>query len=43
MAGKRRQHGMSIITLIFILAVLGGGGAIAMKAFPSFLEYQAAN
>ena len=41
MAGKRRQGGMSIITLIFILAVLGAVGAIAMKAFPSFLEYQA--
>ena len=41
MAGKRRQGGMSIITLIFILAVLAGVGAIAMKALPSFLEYQA--
>jgi hypothetical protein len=41
MTGKRRQGGMSIITLIFILAVLAGVGAIAMKALPSFLEYQA--
>ena len=41
MAGKRRQRGLSIISLIFILAVLGGVGAIAMKALPSFLEYQA--
>ena len=32
---------MSIITLIFILAVLAGVGAIVMKALPSFLEYQA--
>ena len=41
MVGKRRQGGMSIITLIFILAVLAGVGAIVMKAMPSFLEYQA--
>jgi hypothetical protein len=41
MAGKSRQRGISIVTLIFILAVLGGVGAIAMKALPSFLEYQA--
>jgi hypothetical protein len=42
MAVKSRQHGMSIVTLIFILAVLAGVGAIALKALPSFLEYQAA-
>jgi hypothetical protein len=42
MAGKSRQAGMSIITLIFILAVLGAVGAVALKAFPSVLEYQAA-
>jgi hypothetical protein len=41
MAGKSRQRGMSFVTLIFILAVLGGVGAIAMQALPSFLEYQA--
>ena len=41
MAGKSRQRGISMVTLIFILAVLGGVGAIAMKALPSFLEYQA--
>lgn len=42
MAVKSRQQGMSIITLIFILAVLGAVGAVALKAFPSVLEYQAA-
>jgi hypothetical protein len=41
MAGKTHQRGISMITLIFILAVLGGAGAMAMQALPSFLEYQA--
>ena len=41
MAGKSRQRGISMITLIFILAVLGVVGAVGLKAFPSFLEYQA--
>jgi hypothetical protein len=41
MAGKSRQRGISMVTLIFILAVLGGLGAVGMKALPSFLEYQA--
>lgn len=42
MAVKSRQRGMSIITLIFILAVLGAVGAVALQAFPSVIEYQAA-
>ena len=42
MAVKSRQAGMSIITLIFILAVLGAVGAVALQAFPSVIEYQAA-
>ena len=37
---RSKQRGISFVTLIFILAVLGGVGAIAMKALPSFLEYQ---
>jgi hypothetical protein len=41
MAGKSRQRGISFLTLLFILAVLGGAGAVAMQALPSFLEYQA--
>lgn len=40
MAVKSRQRGMSIVTLIFILAVLAGVGAVVLKALPSFLEYQ---
>jgi hypothetical protein len=42
MAGKYRQRGMSVITLIFILAVLGAVGAVVMQAMPSMIEYQAA-
>ena len=42
MAVKSRQAGMSVITLIFILAVLGAVGAVALQAFPSVMEYQAA-
>lgn len=41
MAGKSRQRGISFITLIFFLAVLGGVGAIVLQTLPSFLEYQA--
>jgi hypothetical protein len=42
MAGKSRQRGISLITLIFFLAVIGAVGAVGMRAFPSILEYQAA-
>ena len=42
MAGKSRQRGISFLTLVFILAVLGGAGAVLMQTLPSFLEYQAA-
>jgi hypothetical protein len=41
MAGKSRQRGVSFITLVFILAVLGCVGAVVMQTLPSFLEYQA--
>lgn len=41
MADKSRQRGMSIVTLIFILAVLAAVGTVVLKALPSFLEYQA--
>jgi len=40
MAGKSRQRGISFFTLIFILAVLGGVGAVVLQTLPSFLEYQ---
>ncbi|MEJ8837065.1 DUF4845 domain-containing protein [Ramlibacter sp. AN1133] len=42
MAGKSRQRGVSLFTLIFFLAVIGVVGAVGMRAFPSILEYQAA-
>ena len=42
MAGKSRQRGVSLFTLVFFLAVLGMLGAVGMRAFPSVLEYQAA-
>jgi hypothetical protein len=42
MAAKSRQRGMSIFTVVFILAVLGLAGAMLMQAFPSIVEYQAA-
>ncbi|HET8745365.1 MAG TPA: DUF4845 domain-containing protein [Ramlibacter sp.] len=42
MAGKSRQRGISLLTLIFFLAVIGAVGAVGMRAFPSILEYQAA-
>jgi hypothetical protein len=41
MAVKSRQSGMSVVTLIFILAVLAAVGAVALQAFPSVIEYQA--
>jgi sensor histidine kinase regulating citrate/malate metabolism len=42
MAGKSRQRGISLFTLVLFLAVLGAVGAVAMRAFPSVIEYQAA-
>ena len=42
MAGKSRQRGLSLFTLVFILAVIGVVGAVGMRAFPSVVEYQAA-
>lgn len=40
MAVKSRQRGISIVTLIFILAILAAVGSIVFKALPSALEYQ---
>jgi hypothetical protein len=42
MAGKSRQRGASFITIVFFLAVFGAIGAVALQAFPAFLEYQSA-
>jgi hypothetical protein len=41
MAGKYRQRGISMFTLLFILVVLGAAGAMVLQAFPSIVEYQA--
>lgn len=41
MAGKPRQRGASMLTVIFFLAVIGLVGAMLMQAFPSIVEYQA--
>lgn len=41
MGSKSRQAGASIVTLIFVLAVVGTLGAIGLKVFPSVVEYQA--
>jgi sensor histidine kinase regulating citrate/malate metabolism len=38
----KKQGGASILTIIFILAVLGMVGAVALQAFPSVMEYQTA-
>jgi hypothetical protein len=41
MAGRFHQRGVSILTLLFFLVVIGGVGAMFMQAFPSLVEYQA--
>jgi hypothetical protein len=42
MAGRKRQRGLSFITVIFIVGVLACVGLIGAQAFPTVLEYQAA-
>ena len=42
MAGRKSQRGVSFFTIIFIMAVCAAVGLIAVQAFPSVLEYQAA-
>jgi len=42
MAGKRKQRGISFITVLFIVGVLAAAGVMVMQAFPSIIEYQAA-
>jgi hypothetical protein len=34
------QRGVSLVGLIFVLAVLGAVGVFALKVFPTFLEYR---
>lgn len=42
MKARTRQRGMSMVTIIFIVAVLAAAGLVLAQAFPTFLEYQAA-
>ena len=42
MAARKRQRGISFFTVIFIMAVLAAVGLVAVQAFPSVIEYQAA-
>jgi sensor histidine kinase regulating citrate/malate metabolism len=42
MAGRFHQRGISMFMLLFVLVVIAGVGAMAMQAFPSMVEYQAA-
>lgn len=37
---KTRQDGMTLVGLIFMLAIIGGIGVLAMQVIPSFVEYQ---
>jgi Domain of unknown function (DUF4845) len=39
---QKRQAGASLLTVIFIVGVLGIVGAIGLQVFPSLMEYQAA-
>ena len=34
------QRGVSLVGLIFVLAILGAVGVFALKVFPTFLEYR---
>jgi type II secretory pathway pseudopilin PulG len=37
---RNAQRGVSLLGLIFVLAILGAVGVFAMKVFPTFLEYR---
>ena len=41
MGSKRKQAGMSFISLLFVGGVLVFGGIIAAQVFPTLVEYQA--
>jgi len=38
---RNRQQGISLVGLIFVLAVLGMVGVLGMKVVPTFVEYRA--
>lgn len=37
----QRERGISLIGLIFVLAILGGIGLLAMQVVPTYIEYRA--
>ena len=37
---KRNQRGMSLISVVFVGAVLVFGGVVAAQVFPTYIEYQ---
>lgn len=41
-SSRRRQGGISFVSLVFVLAVLGALGVLLAQALPTVLEYQAA-
>ncbi|MFS2003440.1 DUF4845 domain-containing protein [Duganella sp. CT11-25] len=40
-AGLKRQQGISVVGLIFVLAVLGFIGVLGLKIVPTYTEYRA--
>lgn len=40
---KCRQQGVSLVGLIFVLAILGAVGLLAMKVVPTYTEFMAVN
>jgi len=38
-AADRRQHGVTLVGLIFVLAILGALGVLGMKVVPTVVEY----
>jgi type II secretory pathway pseudopilin PulG len=38
---RNTQRGVSLVGLIFVLAILGALGVFALKVFPTFLEFRA--
>ncbi|HYD74823.1 DUF4845 domain-containing protein [Ramlibacter sp.] len=40
-SSKRRQAGISFFGLVFVIAVLAGGGVLLAQAVPTMIEFQA--
>ncbi len=37
----QRERGISLVGLIFVIAILGGIGLLAMQVIPTYIEYRA--